>query len=356
MKFSKYLLLGLILLLIGFLLYPAAIDSAPWNPPLAPEMKGQFAPNELLKKSQLLALGDIYGPEDIAIDAEGRVYGGTQDGLIKRIDLDGSVKTWVNTGGRPLGLHFDEHQNLIVCDAFKGLLAIDPDANITLLVNSVDGVPLLFTDDLDIASDGKIYFTDASSKWDQHHYMLDLLEHKPWGRFMVYDPNTKTTTVLLDKLYFANGVALSKNEDFVLVNETWNYRILRYWLKGEKTATHDVFIENLPGFPDGVSSNREGIFWVALPTPRISKVDEMHPKPWLKNIVSKLPNFLKPKPIEYGFVLGLNEQGKVIYNLQDTDGKRVKEITSVQEHQGFLYLGSLHNDRIGKLPLSAFKE
>ena len=355
MKIIKYLLLGLMLFIAGFLLYPAPIDSAPWNPPMAPEMKGQYAVNEILKQSKLLALGDIYGPEDVAIDSIGRVYGGTQDGLIKRVLLDGSVETWVNTGGRPLGLHFDSKQNLIVCDAFKGLLSISPDASIEVLVDSVDGVPLVFTDDVDIASDGKIYFTDASSKWDQHHYMLDLLEYKPWARFMVYDPTTKITKVLLDKLYFANGVALSKDEDFVLINETWNYRILRYWLKGEKAGSHDVFIDNLPGFPDGVSSNRKGRFWVALPTPRLPKVDSMHPKPWLKNISSKLPDFMKPKPIEYGFVLGFNEQAEVIFNLQDSDGSHLKEITSVQEHDGFLYLGSLHNDRIGKLSLEAIK-
>jgi len=141
----------------------------------------------------------------------------------------------------------------------------------------------------------------------------------------------------------------------VLINETWNYRILRYWLKGEKAGSHDVFIDNLPGFPDGVSSNRKGRFWVALPTPRLPKVDSMHPKPWLKNISSKLPDFMKPKPIEYGFVLGFNEQAEVIFNLQDSDGSHLKEITSVQEHDGFLYLGSLHNDRIGKLSLEAIK-
>ncbi len=356
MKIFGYSLLVLLILIAGFVLYPAPIDAVSWNPPQAPALEGKFAPNNLLQKAQLLAKGNIYGPEDVAIDAEGRVYGGTQDGLIKRVNLDGTVETWVNTSGRPLGLHFDRHQNLIVCDAFKGLLSIGSDGKITVLVDTVDAVPLVFTDDLDISTDGKIYFTDASSKWDQSEYMLDLLEYKPWGRFMVYDPETKKTKVLLDNLYFANGVALSQHEDFVLINETWNYRILRYWLKGEKAGTHDIFIDNLPGFPDGVSSNRDGVFWVALPTPRLPKVDAMHPKPWLKNLSSKLPDFMKPKTIEYGMVLGLNEQGEVIFNLQDTDGSVVKEITSVQQHDGYLYLGSLHNDRIGKLALSEINQ
>ncbi len=351
MKTFGYVMLVLFVFIGIVVLYPSPIDSVAWQPPLAPKLDGKYAPNEQLKKSKLLAKGKIYGPEDVAIDIQGRVYGGTQDGLIKRVNIDGSVDTWLSTGGRPLGLHFDKQQNLIVCDAYKGLLSISPAGDVTVLVDSVEGVPLVFTDDVDIASDGKIYFTDASSKWDQRQYMLDLLEYKPYGRFMVYDPDTKKTKVLLDKLYFANGVALSQHEDFVLINETWNYRVLRYWLKGDKKGTQDIFIDNLPGFPDGISSDRNGRFWLALPTPRLSKVDSMHPKPWLKNFSAKLPDFLKPKPIEYGMVLGLNEQGEVEVNLQDTDGSTVKEITSVQEHNGYLYLGSLHNDRIGKLAL-----
>lgn len=45
--------------------------------------------------------------------------------------------------------------------------------------------------------------------------------------------------MLLKDLYFANGVALSKDESFVLVAETFQYRISRYWLKG---TFHNVCI------------------------------------------------------------------------------------------------------------------
>ena len=89
--------------------------------------------------------------------------------------------------------------------------------------------------------------------------MLDLLEGRPYGRFIVYDPSTNEAEVLLKDLYFPNGVALSSSEEFVLINETWRYRILRYWLKGQHAGQKEVFIDNLPGFPDGVSSNDKGV-------------------------------------------------------------------------------------------------
>jgi len=343
--------LTLILSVVALFLSPSPVNSVSWAPPPAPSLEGTTAPNTLLSSAALLAKGDIYGPEDVAIDKQGRVYGGTQDGLIKRVLTDGTVETWVKTQGRPLGLHFDSNDNLIVCDSYRGLLSIDQAGKVTVLTNSADGIPFVFTDDLDIASDGKIYFTDASSKWDQANYMMDLLETRPYGRFLVYDPATKITTTLLEKLYFSNGVALSKDEDFVLVNETWRYRIMRYWLKGEKAGTSDIFIDNLPGFPDGVSSNRKGRFWVALPTLRLPTVDKMHPSAWIKNISAKLPVWLKPKPIDYGFVLGLDEDGNIVTSLHDPSGENLKEITSVEEHNGYLYLGSLHNDRIGRYSL-----
>lgn len=355
---NKILLISSILLILLsiFMLLPSPIDSVAWTPQKAPSLTNQYAKNSSLQQSKLLAKGHIQGPEDVAIDAQGRVYGGTENGIIKRIKENGEIEDWANTYGRPLGLAFDHRQNLIVADAFKGLLSISKEGQITTLLQEVNHIPLGFSNDVDIAKDGKIYFTDASTKWDQKHFTEDLLETRPYGRLVVFDPASRSARVLLDKLYFANGVALSQNEDFLLINETWRYRIIRYWLKGERKGTHDIFIDNLPGFPDGVSSNRRGIFWVALPTPRIASVDNMYPHPWLKNLVAKLPAFLKPKPIKYGLVLGLNEHGQVIYNLQDPSGEVVHEITSVEQYQQQLYLGTLHNDTIGVFPLNIIKQ
>ncbi|MDX1692889.1 MAG: SMP-30/gluconolactonase/LRE family protein [Ketobacteraceae bacterium] len=338
-------------LLLWLLFWPAPIDAVAWQPPDPPAMAGDYAPNSLLQKATLLAQGKIYGPEDIAVDDDGILYGGTQDGKIVRVHTDGRVEDWVNTGGRPLGLQFDASGNLIVCDAYKGLLSVDRSGKVSVLATEAGGVPFGFTNDLDIASDGRIYFTDASSQWNQSAYMLDLMEGRPWGRFLVFDPATGNTRVLVDDIHFANGVALSADQDFVLINETWRYRILRYWLKGERQGTRDVFIDNLPGFPDGISGNRDGTFWVALPTPRNPTVDRLYPHPWLREILVKLPESLQPEPVAYGFVLGLSEEGRVIANLQDPAGTHLQEITSVEEHNGYLYFGSLHNRRIGRLAL-----
>lgn len=352
----KWLLIGLLvvfLLLGSFLLTPSPIDSKAWEPPSPPPLTGILAPNERLRLADLLARGQVYGPEDTTIGPEGVLYSGTQDGFIVRVFPDGRIEKWLETGGRPLGMVFDREGHLIVADAWKGLLSIAPDKTITVLAREAGGTPFRFTDDVDIGPDGTIYFTDASSRFHQPDYRLDLLEMRPHGRLLRYSRRTGRAEVLLGNLHFANGVAVSPEGDFVLVNETWKYRILRYWLRGPRAGRAEVFADNLPGFPDNLAVDDEGRYWVAFPTLRNAQVDALHRSPWLKDLVAKLPDSLKPAPEEYGLVVAFDRDGNPITSLHDTRGTHLQEITSVNPHNGVLYFGSLHNDRIGRLPLHA---
>lgn len=353
MKWLFGLLVIVFLLLGGFLLSPSPVDSKAWEAPPAPALTGKLSPNERLRSADLLARGQVYGPEDTTVSADGVVYSGTQDGKIVRVWPDGRVEDWVDTGGRPLGLVFDARGNLIVADAWKGLLSIAPDGVITPLSRESEGLPFRFTDDVDIAPDGRIYFTDASSRFEQPDYILDLLEMRPHGRLLRYDPRTGQTATLLRDLHFANGVAVAPEGNYVLVNETWKYRILKYWISGPRAGQTEVFADNLPGFPDNLAVDAAGRYWVAFPTLRNPQVDAMHLKPWLKDLVAKLPDGFQPKPEAYGLVLAFDANGDVMTSLHDTRGTHLQEITSVNPHDGHLYFGSLHNDRIGRLPLQA---
>ncbi len=353
----KKIIIGLILVAsLWFVFAPGPIDPVAWQPPVDKGFIGDYAENKVLLDAEVIPIDGGAGPEDVAVDAQGRIYGGLHDGRIIRFTDDGTNQETFATieGGRPLGLHFDAGGNLIVADAWKGLLSINPVGEITVLTTGHGGRSFAFTDDLDIAADGKIYFSDASDTYNQPDYLYDLFEARGHGRLMVYDPATGATDMLLDDLYFANGIALSMNEDFVLVNETGRYRVTRYWLRGDKTGTSDIFIDNLPGFPDGISSNRKGTFWLAMPSPRNPKVDEIHSSPFLKNIVAKLPRSTQPGAIKRGTVIGLNEQGDVIAAYHDPLGEHVYMITSVEQVGDVLYLGSLEAPQIARLKAPEF--
>ena len=353
LKLIIRVIVGLVLLAIVYLLVaPVPIAPAAWTPPVAPTLTGQYEQNNRLAHTDRLSLGDGRSPEDVAIDSGGRIYGGFDDGRIVQIQPDGTQShVFANTQGRPLGLAFDPAGNLIVADAIKGLLAIDKSGTIKVLATEVDGAKFGCLNDLDVAVDGTIYFTEASRKFPMSQFANDILEHQPNGRFLAYDPKTQKTRTIVDGIYFANGVAVSPDQSFVLVNETGLYRVLKIWLTGPKQGQRDVFIDNLPGFPDGISSNGKGKFWLALVTPRDAVFDKILPYPFARKIVYRLPQVLQPAPKRYSFVLGLDENGKVVDNLQNGAADCYAEIANVVEHDGVLYFGSIAESTIGKFSL-----
>jgi sugar lactone lactonase YvrE len=360
--FLLFLVDFIVLVVVYLLVYPVPISPVGWNPPPAPALTGQYQQNSRLAGVERLALGtgtprpgNGFAPEDVAIDAEGRIYAGLDDGRIMRLQADGTQpQEFSKTRGRPLGLIFDGNGNLIVADANQGLLSIARDGSVSVLTTEADGLRFACTNDLDVARDGTIYFTDASSRFPLSNYRADLLEHGGNGRLLAYDARTKTTRTLMTDLCFANGVAVSPDQTFVLVVETGTYRIDRYWLNGPKQGRSEVFIDNLPGFPDGISSNGKDKFWLALVTPRDKTLDKLLPHPFLRKVVYRLPRFVQPAPKRYSFVLGLDMNGKVVENLQNPATNCYAQIANVVEHNGALYFGSIGESAVGRFRLHWF--
>lgn len=362
----------ILLLIFAVVMYlcfwPVPVEPVAWVPPVDAGYTGPYAANTHLANQthvSLLAVGtaeEVTGPEDIALDAAGRIYTGTNGGRIVRFAPGenagdaakftvGEPEVWCETGGRPLGLDFDARGNLIVADAARGLLQIDPDAKITVLTNEAGGVPIRYADDLDIAQDGRIYFSDASTKFGAMEFggvepssRLDILEHGGHGRLLVYDPADQSTRVVLDGIDFANGVALAADDSYVLINETGSYRVLRYWLRGPRAVAGqqpEVWLDNLPGFPDNIERDRSAnLFWIALVSPRSAALDSMAGSPFLRRLAFRLPAFLQPRPVAYIQIIAVDPDGRVVHNLQDPAGG-FHANTSVYATADALYLGSL---------------
>jgi sugar lactone lactonase YvrE len=293
------------------------------------------------------------GPEDVVIDSEGRIVTGVDDGRILRLSADGRHQdVLTSTGGRPLGIELLAEDMLVVCDAFRGLLRVDPVlGDVEVLVDEVDGERMRFCNNAAVASDGTIYFSDTSRRFTVDYWKADVLEHSGTGRLLRYDAGGKVE-VLLDGLHFPNGVALSPDESCLVVAEMSAYRLLRIWLSGPHAGTHDVLVDNLPGFVDNVSTGSDGLFWLALPSPRNPLLDRLHGlPPLLRQAAWALPERLQPDTRPTTWVIALDGEGRVVHDLQGP-GDEYRFVTSARERDGRVYLGSLEMRGVGVLDLA----
>lgn len=319
--------------------------------------EGAFAVNNVLQAAEKLGEGVMDRPEDTAVDSQGLIYIGSHDGWIKRMHLNGSWEDWKMVGGYPLGLTVTKSGDVLVCIADQGLLKVSDD-QVSLLVSEIDGIPIRLADAVVEASDGSVYFSDASTKFGYGKFVEEILEAKPYGRLLKYDPITSKTTILLDGLAFANGVALSSMEDYIVICETWRFRCLKHWIKGEKLGSTEIFIENLPGGPDNINLAADGrSYWIALIMIRSRTLEFVYRSGILKHIFVTYPRLLQwiGFPKRGAMVVKVGEEGKPIISLEDPSGKVMSLVTSAMEVGDHLYLGSLNANFLGRLNASKFR-
>ncbi|HPE07955.1 MAG TPA: SMP-30/gluconolactonase/LRE family protein [Smithellaceae bacterium] len=351
----------LLLLLAAYLiLWPVPIQPISWKAPMPPGYTGPHAVNTKLANLKMISLGKEEGPEQIVIGKDGKLYTTVTSGNILRMNPDGSEQeVFANTGGRVLGFDFDTSGNLIAADVDKGLLSIGPDKKIIVLTDKVNGDPIRYADAVVVAKSGKIYFSDASTRFAPKDWggvfessILDILEQSSTGRVLEYDPATKTTRIVAKGFSFANGVALSQDEKTLFVNETGKYRVWKILVSAQDLNISipgdqaKVLFDNLPGYPDNLMRGLEGKIWLGLVKPRNATVDKLATKPFMRKLTLRLPRAMWPVPKAYGHVIAFSEDGKVVADLQDPSGA-YPETTAVTETKDRLYIQSLHAKELG---------
>ncbi len=342
------------LLLLGCA--PSDFDSVAWNPPPSPGTSGPFEDTLDLAPIQLLPLIDGHGPETIVAGPEGWLYTGIKDGRILRFKADGSgMEVFADTGGRVNGMAFDADDNLIAVDSYKGLLSIDKSGTVEILTTGADGQQFMFPDGVDVAADGTIWFTDATARYQDGEVHYEVLESRPSGRLLTYDPATGMTQVRVSELRFPNGIALGPNDDYALINEMLAYRTLRHWITGPKAGLTEVFVESYPGWPDDIRFNGDGIFWVSLVMERLAIADWIQPHPRLKTFIANAIGWAMPDSDTLwlggpAFLIGVNLEGNVVQSLRD-ESSRYLASTSTLEHNGQLFIGSISMNSIAVVPV-----
>ena len=317
---------GIVGLLLAYLfLWPVPITPAAWDAPEDQGYVGDYAPNDDLAGLNLIDLAPHHGPEDIVALPDGRLLTATQEGYILTVDpTTGSVDVLADTGGVPLGLEMDPATNrLIVADAHKGLISVGLDGSVETLTDSVDGTPILYADDLDIADDGVIYFSDASTKFGaaansstMSASLLEIMESDGTGRLLAYDPATRGTRIVADGFVFSNGIAMAPDGD-ILMNVTGRYQVLKI---NPETGKSRVLIDNLPGFPDNINRGPDETFFVGILSPRSEWLDKNSGNVMARKIAMRLPASMRPQAQAHGLILQIDADGNVLRTWHDPEG------------------------------------
>lgn len=355
----SWLVIGCVLgCILSLLILPYSLSPVRpevWQPSSAVTLNSHYAPNNKLAHYQLICQQCGQGPEDIVFDDQGALWTGLANGDIVKLlpPYDTSQPQLIaNTSGRPLGMRFDNQQRLVVADADKGLIRLEPDNSWTVLANEYQGIPLIFVDHLVIANNGDVYFSDASTRFSYHDFILDFIEASHTGRIFVYRATTNTLELLVDGLFFANGVALNSDQSNLYINETGRSRTLKLDLTSNELST---FID-LPGMPDNLFLDDKGLLWISLIGLNDPLITQLASYPMVRRWIGGLPRTLLKPSSNYAITIAVDTKGNVVHNLQADSG--YTQITTTVRYGNSLYLGSLHHNNIAsiRLPESFIKK
>lgn len=332
------------------------------------DASSKYAINNRLGPVELIGLGRIDGPEDVILDEDDNIYTGNRTGDIVRFFAPdySRQEVYAHVGGRPLGLAFDKDGSLLVCIGGMGLYRVTTEREIVKLTDEtnrswlsiIDDSRLRLADDLDVAPDGRIFFSEATVRYEMHEWPVDGLESRGNGRIVCYDPNRGTTRTILRGLKFPNGICMTHDGESFLFAETWGCTISRYWFDGPKKGRVEKVIPDLPGYPDNINRASDGTYWLALVGIRTPSLDLALKMPGFRRRMARRvapDEWLYPN-INTGCVVRFNEEGEILEVLWDRGGENHPMITSMREHKGHLYIGGILNNRIGKLKLDGADE
>jgi ribose transport system permease protein len=335
--------------------------------PPAPPTDGDspYALNDRLRPVSAIGLDRIDGPEDVILDEDDNIYVGDRTGDIVRFlapDYE-RQEVFAHVGGRPLGMAFARDGSLLCCIGGMGLYRVTRNRDIEKLTDEtnrswfsvIDDSRLRLADDLDIAPDGRVFFSEATVRYEMHEWPVDCLESRGNGRIICFDPNTGATRTVLKNLVFPNGICMAHDGQSFLFAETWACRVSRYWFDGPKKGTVELVIGDLPGYPDNINRASDGTYWLALVGIRTPAFDLALKMPGFRRRMARRvapDEWLYPN-INTGCVLRFDETGRIMETLWDRGGENHPMITSMREHRGHLYIGGILNNRVGRLKLES---
>jgi sugar lactone lactonase YvrE len=246
-----------------------------------------------------IALG-IRGPEGVAVDRDGAIYGGGNDGIVRRISPDGELTPFATVGDGQLGgLAFDRDDNLFVCDGFNGrVMRVNRRGQVTVFAEWA-GTTRLFVPNFPAFDPGGDLW--VSNSFDRPLSQLDLAAEqatpRPLGSLVRLAPNGRGEVVISD-MYMPNGLAVDPAQEWLYVLQTTRQECVRVRLGAADPAV-EPYGGSLGGGPDGMAFAVDGALFITIPDAR--RLMMLEPDGTLGTVASDPEGALMPFPTNCAF-------------------------------------------------------
>ena len=212
---------------------------------------GVVAPGAKLEK----LAGDFKFTEGPTCDARGNLFFVDQpNDRIMEWSAAGKLSTFLQPSGRANGMMFDANGNLIACaDEHNELWSIAPDKKISVLLTNCNGKYFNGPNDVWVAPDGGLYFTDPYYKrawWD--HSTMALTNEAVYH----LSPDRKKLARVTDDLKKPNGITGTPDGKNLFVADIGAGKTWRYDLAADGSLTNKTFFCALGS--DGMTIDAEG--------------------------------------------------------------------------------------------------
>lgn len=192
------------------------------------------------------------------------------DRILRWLDEDGSVSVFRAPARHSNGNTRDPQGRLVTCEhGSRSLSRTEADGTITCLIDRFECRRLNAPNDVAVARDGSIWFSDPGYGIIGH-YEGEEAEFELPRRVYRLDPESGKATVATDDMDRPNGLCFSPDGSLLYIGDTGashtpggprHVRVFR--VNGERLEGGEVFAEMAPGMADGMRTDRHGNLWVA---------------------------------------------------------------------------------------------
>lgn len=339
-----------------------------------PVMDGALKPNRALDEARVVA--QLPGLNDLACD--GRQLWMSAGNALYRLDQDTTPVEQLRFDRPVTALALQGPERLAVALAGSELRILHRRGTDWLTEASLQtlaGTPLLSVNALNFDAQGRLLFSEGSSRHGTEAWCHDLMTLGRTGRVGCWTPGAPQADLLAQGLRHAFGVLALGSR--VLASESWHHRVLDLSGTGPRQG-HPLSAE-LVGYPSRMALDDSGGFWLSCfvcrsqlvefvlrePAYRQRMVAEIDPRHWIAPALSSGQSFLEPlqgagvkqmgvlkpwaPPRSYGLVLRVAADGRLLSSLHSQVDGQHHGITAVAQVGHALYVASRGAGRLLRL-------